>query len=119
MTWQTRRSFRTMMLFSATTWSAGQCTQWPSLCCDAHSSRGETRRYQSAARDICCAEIRLVGVAALGHQRKPSAARKRDSFSRINGVGAISLAADKHLSGVAPAVGDDHLAAGGAISAAQ
>src|SRR5262249_9926485 len=66
-------------------------------------------------RDICRAEIRLARNAALGHRRKPPAAWKRGSFSRTNGVGALPMADDKQLPGIAATVGNDYVAAGGAI----
>src|SRR5262249_36363053 len=89
-----------------------------SLYCDAHSWWGKARRFQDAADDVCRAEIRLAGGAALGHRRKRLAAWKRDSFLRTNSMGALPMAADKHLRSFATAVGNDYVAAGGAIGGA-
>ena len=54
--------------------------------------RREGGRHQSTAHRIWNAEVRLEGNAALGHQREPSAAGKRDPLSRSDRMGAISRA---------------------------
>ena len=46
---------------------------------------------KTPARRICNAEVRLEGNAALGHQREPPAAGKRDFLSRADRMGTISV----------------------------
>src|SRR5262249_6746301 len=54
-------------------------------------SRRSTKRRQNATRRIVNAEVRLEGNAALGHSREPLVGGKRDSLSRSNRMGAVSL----------------------------
>ena len=63
------------------------------------------------AHRICDAEIRLEGNAALGHQREPPAAGKRDSLSRSDRMGPIPCADPAGLCRVSRAVRIDLLAA--------
>ena len=52
-----------------------------SRSCCSHPWRREGGRHQSTAGRIWNAEVRLEGNAALGHQRKSSAAGERDPLS--------------------------------------
>ena len=55
----------------------------------SHPRRRKGWRHQSTGHRVCNTKIRLEGNAAVGDQRKPPDARKRNLFSRIECMGAV------------------------------